>query len=52
MIVGDFNINVYINNKSLGSVFISLLESTGFCQCEHEPTHCFNHTPTHSDIWN
>ena len=44
IVVGDFNIHVDNVNDSLGSAFISLLDSVGFCQCVHEPTHCFNHT--------
>ncbi len=44
MVIGDFNIHVDNVNDSLGSAFISLLDSVGFCQCVHEPTHYFNHT--------
>ncbi len=28
----------------LNLIFISLLDSTGFFQSVHKPTHCFNHT--------
>ncbi len=35
IIVGDFNIHVDVDNDSLSSAFISLLDSTGFCQCVH-----------------
>ncbi|MDF4405412.1 hypothetical protein P3471_22925, partial [Vibrio parahaemolyticus] len=44
IIVGDFNIHVDVDNDSLATVFISLLDSIGFSQGVHEPTHCFNHT--------
>ncbi len=44
IIAGDFNIHVDVHNDCLGSAFISLLDSIGFCQCVHKPTHCFNHT--------
>ena len=44
IIVGDFNIHVDVENDSLCSAFISLIESIGFCQGVHEPTHRFNHT--------
>ncbi len=44
IIVGDFNIHVDVDNDSLGSAFISLLDSIGFCQCVYKPTHRFNHT--------
>ena len=44
IIVGDFNIHVYVENDSLGTAFLSQLDSFGFCQCVHEPTHTFNHT--------
>ena len=42
IIVGDFNIHVDVENNSLGTTFLSQLDSFGFCQCEHEPTHTFN----------
>ncbi|XP_078019129.1 uncharacterized protein LOC144458973, partial [Epinephelus lanceolatus] len=42
--VGDFNIYVDVDNDSLATVFISLLDSIGFSQGVHKPTHCFNHT--------
>lgn len=32
-----------IDNDSLETAFTSLLDSIGFSQCVHEPTHCFNH---------
>ena len=44
IIVGDFNIHVDVENDSLGTAFLSQLDSFGFCQCVHEPTHTFNHT--------
>ena len=44
IIVGDFNIHVDVHNDSLSTAFVSLLDSIGFSQCVHEPTHCFNHT--------
>ncbi|MDF4326838.1 hypothetical protein P3395_25840, partial [Vibrio parahaemolyticus] len=44
IIVGDFNIHVDVDNDSLATAFISLLDSIGFSQGVHEPTHCFNHT--------
>ncbi|MDF4294885.1 hypothetical protein P3465_23480, partial [Vibrio parahaemolyticus] len=44
IIVGDFNIHVDVDNDSLATTFISLLDSIGFSQGVHEPTHCFNHT--------
>ena len=44
IIVGDFNIHVYVENDSLGTAFLSQLDSFGFSQCVHEPTHTFNHT--------
>ncbi|MDF4381872.1 endonuclease/exonuclease/phosphatase family protein [Vibrio parahaemolyticus] len=33
-----------VDNDSLATAFISLLDSIGFSQGVHEPTHCFNHT--------
>jgi hypothetical protein len=44
IIVGDFNIHVDVENDSFSTAFISLLDSIGFSQSVHEPTHCFNHT--------
>ena len=44
IIVGDFNIHVDIDNDSLSTAFISLIDSIGFSQTVHEPTHCFSHT--------
>ncbi|XP_075941538.1 uncharacterized protein LOC142943729, partial [Anarhichas minor] len=44
IIVGDFNIHVDVENNSLSTAFISLLDSIGFCQNVQKPTHCFNHT--------
>ncbi len=44
IIVGNFNIHVDVDNDSLGSAFISLLDSICFSQCVHKPTHHFNHT--------
>ena len=44
IIVGDFNIHVDNNNDSLSVAFISVLDSIGFSQCVHQPTHCCNHT--------
>lgn len=32
-----------IDNNSLGSAFVSLLDSIGFCQREDKPTRWFNH---------
>ena len=44
IIVGDFNIHVDNNNDSLSVAFISVLDSIGFSQCVHKPTHCCNPT--------
>jgi len=44
IIAGDFNIHADIDNDSLATAFISLLDSIGFSQGVHKPTHCFNHT--------
>ena len=44
IIVGDFNIHVDNTNDSLSVAFISILDSIGFSQCVHQPTHCCNHT--------
>lgn len=44
IIVGDFNVHTDIDNDSLGSVFISLLDSVDFSQCVHKLSHFFNHT--------
>ena len=44
IIVGDFNIHVDVDNDSLNTAFISLLDSIGFSQCVNKPTHCHNHT--------
>ncbi|CAJ1053038.1 RNA-directed DNA polymerase from mobile element jockey [Xyrichtys novacula] len=44
IVVGDFNIHIDVENDSLSISFRSLLDSIGFTQCVHRPTHCFNHT--------
>ena len=44
IIVGDFNIHVDNTNDSCSVAFISILDSIGFSQCVHQPTHCCNHT--------
>ncbi|XP_053300289.1 uncharacterized protein LOC128459207 [Pleuronectes platessa] len=44
IIVGDFNIHVDNNKDCLSVAFISILDSIGFSQCVHKPTHCGNHT--------
>ncbi|KAM3622945.1 uncharacterized protein V6R79_005228 [Siganus canaliculatus] len=44
IVEGDFNIHVDNESDSLSRAFLSLLESVGFSQCVHEPTHCFLHT--------
>ena len=44
IIVGDFNIHVDVDDDSLSTAFISLLDSIGFSQSVNKPTHCFNHT--------
>ncbi|KAM3599083.1 uncharacterized protein V6R79_018580 [Siganus canaliculatus] len=44
IVVGDFNIHVDNESDSLSRAFLSLLESVGFSECVHEPTHCFLHT--------
>ncbi|KAM3619051.1 uncharacterized protein V6R79_002231 [Siganus canaliculatus] len=44
IVMGDFNIHVDNESDSLSRAFLSLLESVGFSQCVHEPTHCFLHT--------
>ena len=44
IIVGDLNIHVDNNNDSLSVAFIFVLDSIGFSQCVHQPTHCCNHT--------
>lgn len=44
IIVGDFNIHVDADNDRLSTAFLSLLDSVGFSQIVHKPTHCFNHT--------
>ncbi|KAM3612276.1 uncharacterized protein V6R79_006028 [Siganus canaliculatus] len=44
IVVGDFNIHVDNESDILSRAFLSLLESVGFSQCVHEPTHCFLHT--------
>lgn len=44
IIVGVFNIHVDVENDSLSTAFMSLLDSIGFCQSVRKPTHCFNHT--------
>ena len=44
IIVGDFNIHVDVENDSLSSAFMSLLDSIGFSQCVDRSTHCFGHT--------
>ena len=40
IVVGDFNIHVDAENIN----FDSILDSTGFSQSVHRPTHCLNHT--------
>lgn len=42
--MSDFNSHIGIDNGSLSSAFISLLDSIIFYQCVHKPAHCFNHT--------
>ena len=49
IIVGDVNNHVDVENDSLGTAFLSQLESFSFCQCVQESTHTFNHTLDH---WN
>ena len=44
IIVGDFNIDVDVDNDCLSAAFISLLDSVGFCQRVQKPTHSFGHT--------
>ena len=44
IIVGDFIIHVDNNNDSLSVAVISVLDTIGFSQCVHQPTHCCNHT--------
>ncbi|KAM3618991.1 uncharacterized protein V6R79_001338 [Siganus canaliculatus] len=44
IVMGDFNIHVDNECDSLSRAFLSLLESVGFSQCVHEPSHCFLHT--------
>ena len=44
IIVGDFNVHVDVDDDCLTSAFKSLLDSIGFSQRVHEPTHSFNHT--------
>ncbi|XP_065815183.1 uncharacterized protein, partial [Labrus bergylta] len=44
IVVGDFNIHVDVDNNSLSTAFMSLLDSIGFTQGVNEPTHRFNHT--------
>ncbi|KAM3613208.1 uncharacterized protein V6R79_022482 [Siganus canaliculatus] len=44
IVVGDFNIHVDNESDILSRAFLSLLESVGFSQCVHEPTHSFLHT--------
>ena len=44
IIVGDFNIHVDVENDSLSTAFLSLLDSTGFSQMVNKPTHLHNHT--------
>ena len=44
IIVGDFDIHVDNNKDSLSVAFIPVLDSIGFSQCVHQPTHCCNHT--------
>lgn len=43
IIVGDFNVYMDIDDDYLASAFKSLLDSIGFSQRVHEPTHSFNH---------
>ena len=42
-VVGNFNIHVDVENDSLKINFNSILDSTGFSQSVHRPTHCLNH---------
>lgn len=44
IIVGDFNIHVDVVNDSCSTAFMSTMESIGFSQWVHEPTHSLNHT--------
>ena len=44
IVVGDFNIHVDVENDSLNIKFDSILDSIGFSQSVHRPTHCLNHT--------
>ena len=44
IVVGDFNIHVDVENDSLNINFNSVLDSIGFSQSVHRPTHCLNHT--------
>ncbi|XP_054860077.1 uncharacterized protein LOC129347328 [Amphiprion ocellaris] len=44
IIVGDFNIHVDVDSDSLTTAFNSILDSIGFSQHVHKPTHSFNHT--------
>ena len=39
-----FNIHFDNTNDSLSIAFITVLDSIGFSQCVHQPTHCCNHT--------
>ena len=44
IVVGDFNIHIDVENDSLNVNFNSILDSIGFSQSVHRPTHCLNHT--------
>lgn len=44
LVVGDFNIHMDVDNDSLRTAFISLIDSIGFSQSVHEPTHSHGHT--------
>ena len=43
IIIGDFNIHVDVDNDSLSTLFISLLDSTGFSQTLNKPIHRLDH---------
>ena len=44
IVVGDFKIHIDVDNDSLNVNFNSILDSIGFFQSVHRPTHCLNHT--------
>ena len=44
IVFGDFNIHVDVENDSLNINFNYILDSIGFSQSVHRPTHCLNHT--------